>query len=119
MTLHLFEASGGVAEAGGAAALLGLVSLGLLDGLILGGQDELDVAGAGHVRANATVSTVGAAAHDGGTVDLDVRDEEVLDLEALDLGVRLGVGEEVEHVTARLLGPAARDGILVKLALSL
>ena len=40
------------------------------EGLLLLVQDELDVAGGAHVRVDATVGAVRAAAHVGGAVDL-------------------------------------------------
>jgi hypothetical protein len=52
-----------------------VLALGDLFGAL--GQDELDVAGVGHVRVDAAVGTVGAAALLGGLVDLDVLDDQV------------------------------------------
>ena len=51
-------------------------------------QDHLDVARRRHVRVGAAVGTVGAAALLLGAVDLDVRDEERLGVETLDLCTR-------------------------------
>ena len=57
------------------------------------------------------MSTVGAAAHLRGAVHLNVGQVEGVDLEALGLGVGLGVAEEVEEVGAGLDGqPAALPG---------
>lgn len=86
--------------------------LGLGDVLALGnllgalGQDELDVAGVGHVRVDATVSAVSAAALLGGLVDLDVLDNEVGGVESLGVGVGLGVLEEIEEEFGGLDGVA-------------
>lgn len=67
------------------------------------------------------MGTVGAAAHLGGLVDLDVDNLEGVEVELLGGGVGLSVGEEVEEVLAGLLGPAdlTRTVVLEGLALSL
>lgn len=70
-------------------------------------DDELDVSRRRHVRANAAVSTVCAAAHLRGAVDLDVGEEEGVDLEALGLGVGLSVTQEVKEVGASLDRPSS------------
>jgi hypothetical protein len=57
-----------------------------------------------------TVGTVSAPALLGGLVDLDVLDDQVAGVEALGVGVGLGVLEEAEQDLSRLDGPAgARD----------
>lgn len=55
------------------------------------------------------MGAVGSAAAAARLVDLDMGDIEFLGLEALSLGVRLGVLEEAEDELTTLLGPAA-DG---------
>jgi hypothetical protein len=80
--------------------------LGLLDNLLTLGQDELDVAGVGHVRVNATVSTVRPPALLGSLVDLDVLNDEGTGVEALGVSVGLGVLEEAEKELGGLDGPA-------------
>ena len=58
--------------------------LGLDSGVLL--RDcQLDVAGRGHVGVDATVRPVGAAALPHGLVDLDMSDDQVVDVKALDL----------------------------------
>jgi hypothetical protein len=52
------------------------------------------------------VGTVGASAALGGLVDLDVLDDEVAGVEALGVGVGLGVLEQAEQLLSRLDGPA-------------
>merc|ERR1719454_2161299 len=84
---------------------LRLAALGGLDSGLLLGEDDLDVARRAHVRVDATVSTVCAAALLLRTVDLDVRDEELVHVERLELSVGLSVEQEVEHELGRLLGP--------------
>ena len=65
---------------------LGLLGLNLtLDGLVLLSENDLDVAGRGHVGVDATVSTVGTTTLLGSLVDLDVLDDESLLLQALNL----------------------------------
>lgn len=81
--------------------------IGLLDDLLGLGEDELDVARVRHVGVDTTVSTVRASALLGGLVDLDVLDNEGTGVEALGVGVGLGVLEEGEKVLSRLYGPAS------------
>ena len=106
-------------------------SLGLGNGLLGLGKDELDVAGVGHVGVDlftvlvvipfvlirpyvskigkctyATVGAVGAAALLGGLVDLNVLDNQVAGVETLSIGVGLGVLEETEKELGGLGGPA-------------
>lgn len=133
---------GGDGLAGAGTALAGVEAdvlatgdgLGLLDDLLALGEDELDVAGVGHVGVNlqcvssstfccwslsfsfkrigsggrtyATVGTVCASPLLGGLVDLDVLDDEVAGVEALGVGVGLGVLEEAEEELGGLDGPA-------------
>jgi hypothetical protein len=81
-------------------------SLGLLDNLLTLSQNQLNVARVGHVRVDATVSAVCAAALLGGLVDLDVLDNQVASVETLGIGVGLGVLEQAEEELSRLDGPA-------------
>lgn len=53
------------------------------------------------------MGTISAATHLGGLVDLDVLDDQLLQIQALGLGVALDVLEESEDKLAALLGPAA------------
>lgn len=104
--------------------------IGLLDSLIGLREDHLDVARRRHVRVDlencevsegisqkrnvkyrgdstyTTVSTVGPSPLLGSLVHLDVLDDEVAGVETLDIGVGLGVLQEVEEVLGRLDGPA-------------
>lgn len=79
---------------------------GLLNDLLALSEDHLNVAGVGHVRVDATVGTVCAAALLGGLVDLDVLDNQVGGVKTLGVGVGLGVLEEREDELGRLDGPA-------------
>ena len=63
-----------------------------------------------HVRASATVGAVGTTAHAGGLIDLDVRDDEGVGVEALSEGVGFGVLQEAHHGDDALAGPAALSG---------
>jgi hypothetical protein len=79
-------------------------------------EDNLNVARAGHVSVDATVSTVRAAASMLGLVDLNVVDVKVLSVERLHLGVALRVGEEILEMPHRLLREAARSMVIMILA---
>jgi len=59
-----------------------------------------------NVGTYTTVGTVSAPALLGGLVDLDVLDDQVAGVEALGVGVGLGVLEEAEQDLSGLLGPA-------------
>ncbi len=82
----------------------------LVEGLLPLHQAQLDVARGRHVRVDASVSAVGAAAHVRGAVHLDVVDDQVVGVKALVLGVALGVLEQVQQELGGLLGPAALGG---------
>jgi len=75
----------GGAKGGELHGALGLALLGLGDILGSLGEDDLNVRGAALVGVDATVSAVSAAALLGGTVDLDVRDDELLSVKVLGL----------------------------------
>mmetsp|Transcript_32591 Transcript_32591/g.81038 ORF Transcript_32591/g.81038 Transcript_32591/m.81038 type:complete len:260 (-) Transcript_32591:41-820(-) len=104
----------------GLAALLGgaavrelrdrLLLLGPGDLPVLLREDQLDVARRAHVRVDAAVRTVGAPALLAGRVHLNVGDLELVDVEALDLRVALGVAEQVEQEHNALLRPARLAG---------
>lgn len=99
-----------LAEAGttlARAEVLTLNGLGLLDNLLTLGQDELDVAGVGHVRVDTTVGTVCPSALLGGLVDLDVLDNQGTGVETLGVGVGLSVLEETEEELGGLNGPSS------------
>lgn len=110
-------------------------SLGLLDDLLSLGEDQLDVAGVGHVGVDlkdavqlifrpcsslgwyscqeqvgfltyTTVGTVGSSALLGSLVDLDVLDNQVASVKTLGVGVGLGVLQELEEELGRLDGPS-------------
>merc|ERR1719336_1452672 len=88
--------------------LLGLhLFLGLLHGLLLLLQDHLDVARARHVGVDSAVRAVHPAAALLSRVHLDVLNDEVVGVEVLELGVALGVPEQVEEDLAGLHRPAA------------
>lgn len=63
------------------------------------------VRGRERAKTYATVGTVSAAALLGGLVDLDVLDDQGTGVEALGVGVGLGVLQEVQKVLGRLEGP--------------
>jgi len=93
----------------------GLLSLGDLGCLL--GAVELDVAVRGEVGGDTTVSTVGSAATLLGTLDGNVGDNALLDIEGLGLTVGLQVDQKEADSLAGLFGPSAGVGALV-LALS-
>mmetsp|Transcript_23042 Transcript_23042/g.27851 ORF Transcript_23042/g.27851 Transcript_23042/m.27851 type:complete len:221 (+) Transcript_23042:54-716(+) len=74
--------------------------------LLLLRQDNFNVAGRGHVRIDTAVGTVCTAALLLCLVDLDVRQIESLDVQALHLSVALRVLQQVEQELARLSWPA-------------
>lgn len=88
----------------------------LRDDLILGLQEELDVAGGSHEVLGPTVSTETTPAASRSTVHLNVRDVEVVHIQILHLRVGLCVLEEVQEETAGLLRPA---GVRAFVALTL
>ena len=63
--------------------LLSHLLLGLGHDLLLLGEDHLDVAGRAHVGVDAAVGAVGAPAHFGGLVHLDVLDHQGVHIQAL------------------------------------
>jgi len=87
-------------------------------GDILGHLDavELNMAVAGEVGADATVGTVSATAARDGTLDNDVVDNAVINVELLGLGVSSKVDEELTDALDALLGPATL-GVLEGLSL--
>ena len=100
----------------------GVGLLALRHGLGFLGNNELDVARAGHVRSDTTVGTVGTTAHFGGFVDLYMGEEQLFDIQTIDriLRVRLRVSEKVKEVLARLHGPSDLvTRSVVKLTLSM
>lgn len=102
--------------------------VGLLDDFLALSEDELDVAGVGHVGVNlecmlacggnhrgnrfgrgrtyATVSTVCSPSLLRSLVDLDVLDNQGTGVEALGVSVGLGILEQAEEELGRLDGPA-------------
>ena len=78
----------------------------LRHGRLLLRQRQLHVARARHVRADAAVRAVGAAALLDCLVHLDVRDVERVDVEAFHLGVGLCVAKQADQQLHRLGGPA-------------
>ncbi|GMT00619.1 hypothetical protein PENTCL1PPCAC_22793, partial [Pristionchus entomophagus] len=91
---------------------------GLGNNVILLGENNLHVAGRRHVRINSAVGSVCASAHLSSTLDLDVINDEMVDIESLVLGIALSVSEQLKHVVARLHWPTSLGG-LECLALSL
>jgi len=86
----------------------GLLSLGDLGSLL--GAVELDVAVRGEVGGDTTVSTVGSAATLLGTLDSNVGDDALVDIEGLGLAVGLQVDEKEADSLDGLLGPSAGVG---------
>lgn len=82
-------------------------SIGLLDNLLTLGQDELDVAGVGHVGVDTTVGTVCPSSLLRGLVDLDVLDNQGTGVETLGISVGLSVLEETEEELGGLDGPSS------------
>lgn len=70
-------------------------------------QDQLDVARVGHVRVDAAVGAVGAAALLGGLVHLDVLDDQLRRVEPLGVGVGFGVFEQADQEFGGFDGPAS------------
>lgn len=82
----------------------------LLHNLLALRQNQLDMARLRHVRVDAAVGAVCAAALLGCLVHLDVLDEQGGGVEALGVGVGFGVLEQVEQVFCGLFGPAGAVG---------
>ena len=58
---------------------------------LLFGQDQFNVAWRRHVRIDTTVSTVGASADLGGTLDDDVVNNEMINIQVLKLSISFSV----------------------------
>merc|ERR1711908_109564 len=82
-----------------------LATLGSLHSMLLLGEDNFHVAWRAHVRINTTVSTVCATALLLSTVHLNMRDEQLVHFQALQLSVCLSIQEKVEDKLCRLLWP--------------
>merc|ERR1719429_388044 len=80
---------------------LGLISAGKR--LLLLHKGDLDVAGGRHVGVDPSVGPVGPPPHLGGTVHLDVLNDQVVGVKTLALGIL----EHVEQELCRLHGPSA------------
>lgn len=91
----------------GELLLRGLLLGSLGHGLLLLGEDQLDVARRRHVGIDATVGTVCAATQAGSTVHLDVLNDQTINVQALVVGIGLGVLEELQQELGRLLGPTS------------
>ena len=76
------------------------------------GAVELDVAVRGKVWSNTTVSTVGSAATLLGTLNNDVGDDALVNIEALGFAVGLEVDEQETDSLDRLLWPSTSVGAL-------
>ena len=63
--------------------------------------------GRGHIGVNSAVSAVRSAPHQRRAVDLDVIDDEVVDIEAFVVGVRLGVLQQRQEELSRFFGPTS------------
>ena len=81
-------------------------------------QYDLHMTRRWHVRVNSTVSTVCSSAHLWRSVDLDVANNELFNVQTLDISICLGVAKKVEDVLGRLSWPSTLSP-LVLLALSL
>lgn len=77
-----------------------------LDVIFLG-ENDFDMTGRGHVGVDSAVSAVRSAPHQRCAVDLDVVDDEVIDVEAFVVGVRLGVLQQRQEELRRFLGPTS------------
>jgi len=96
----------------------GFISLG--DTALLLSDVELNVAVGAEVGGDTAVGTVGAAATLHGTLHNNVGDRALVGVEALGLGVSLGVNEQLTDSLDRLLGPATTAGLeLLALGVSL
>lgn len=92
-------------------------SAGLVDDVLLLGENQLNMAGRAHVGIDPSVGTVSSPASFRSTADVDVIDNETIDIELLFARVVLGVLQEVEKVLSTFLGPPTLGG-LPRLALS-
>ena len=78
--------------------------------LLLLKEDNLDVAGRGHVRVDATVGTVHSSPHLGSSVDQNVVDNQVIGIKTLKFSIGLCVLQQVEEELGRLLWPTTLIG---------
>jgi len=87
--------------------------------VILFRENELDMTRRGHVGVDSSVGAVSTTPHLGSAIHLDVSDDEMIDIEAFVVGVRLGVLQEREKEFGGLLGPTTlRTGSVPSLGLS-
>jgi hypothetical protein len=103
------------------STLLGLLEDGRTgDGLVLLSENDLHVARVGHEGVDASVGAVQATADLGGSIDLDVGDVELVEVQVLERSVGLSILEQVQEELAGLLGPAGEGAreMLVLLGLS-
>jgi len=87
--------------------------------VILFRENELDMTRRGHVGVDSAVGAVSTTPHLGSAIHLDVSDDEMIDIEAFVVGVRLGVLQEREKEFGGLLRPTTlRSGSVPSLGLS-
>jgi len=79
----------------------------LRDDDLLLGENHLDVTRTRHVRVDPTVRSVRSSSHLRRCVHLDVLDDQPIDVQALVVGVRLGISEQLEEELGRLLRPSS------------
>jgi len=85
--------------------LLRFIRWNLGECLLFFNETNLNVAWRGHVRIDSSVSTVSPPSHLGGTVDLDVVNNQMVSVESLILGIGFGVLQKMKQELGRLLGP--------------
>jgi hypothetical protein len=69
-------------------------------------QDQLNMTGGIHVGTDATVGTVGSTTVFGRLLNLDMADNEIIHVKALDLGIALSILEQLQKEISRFDGPA-------------
>ena len=75
--------------------------------VVLLGENDFDVAGGRHVGVDSAVGAVRSAPHLRRAVDLNVVEDEMIDVEAFIVGVRLGVLQKRQEELGRFLWPAS------------
>ena len=68
-------------------------------------QTHFNVAWGGHEGVDTTVGSVRSPPHFGGTVNLDVFNDQVIGIQTLVFGVRFGIFKQIQQEFTRLLGP--------------
>jgi len=94
------------------AHLLWLAIARLLHCLRLLTKDELHVTRRRHVRVDSAVGSVCSATKLGRTVHLNVLDEQGVEVQTLNFRIGFGIGQQIQQVATRLLGPSSLGGLV-------